>query len=172
MRKIKREDEGVSPVIATILMVAITVVLAATLYMMLPKSQDTETTEAMSGRVNEVSDGWVIQIDAGSVAWESDKPMMYNTNTGASHNPSAGTTISAFNSANSDSGTALNIDNSGTDDDVYLIFNDNNGNGDIDGGDSFKITYQGSGTSSMDKNTIADQYEFRVSGTNLAVPLS
>nr|AGF93635.1 secreted protein containing Archaeal flagellin [uncultured organism] len=36
MKNIKRKEEGVSPVIATILMVAITVVLAATLYMMLP----------------------------------------------------------------------------------------------------------------------------------------
>lgn len=34
MRRLKRREEGVSPVIATILMVAITVVLAATLYMM------------------------------------------------------------------------------------------------------------------------------------------
>ncbi len=35
MRRLKRNEEGVSPVIATILMVAITVVLAATLWMML-----------------------------------------------------------------------------------------------------------------------------------------
>ncbi len=34
MKELKRNEEGVSPVIATILMVAITVVLAATLYMM------------------------------------------------------------------------------------------------------------------------------------------
>ncbi len=34
MKRLKRNEEGVSPVIATILMVAITVVLAATLYMM------------------------------------------------------------------------------------------------------------------------------------------
>ncbi len=34
MKELKRDEEGVSPVIATILMVAITVVLAATLYMM------------------------------------------------------------------------------------------------------------------------------------------
>ncbi|MGM0406170.1 MAG: archaellin/type IV pilin N-terminal domain-containing protein, partial [Thermoplasmatota archaeon] len=35
-RNILKNEEAVSPVIATILMVAITVVLAATLYMMLP----------------------------------------------------------------------------------------------------------------------------------------
>ncbi len=35
---VRKKEEGVSPVIATILMVAITVVLAATLYLMLPKT--------------------------------------------------------------------------------------------------------------------------------------
>ena len=39
----KKKDEGVSPVIATILMVAITVVLAASLYLMIPSVQDTNT---------------------------------------------------------------------------------------------------------------------------------
>ncbi|MFP4001858.1 MAG: archaellin/type IV pilin N-terminal domain-containing protein, partial [Thermoplasmata archaeon] len=34
MKRLNRNEEAVSPVIATILMVAITVVLAATLYMM------------------------------------------------------------------------------------------------------------------------------------------
>ena len=41
-RNILKNEEAVSPVIATILMVAITVVLAATLYMMLPSSEDQE----------------------------------------------------------------------------------------------------------------------------------
>ncbi|MFO7793145.1 MAG: archaellin/type IV pilin N-terminal domain-containing protein [Thermoplasmata archaeon] len=41
-RDVLKNDKAVSPVIATILMVAITVVLAATLYMMLPRSEDQE----------------------------------------------------------------------------------------------------------------------------------
>ena len=41
-RNVLKDDEAVSPVIATILMVAITVVLAATLYMMLPGAEETE----------------------------------------------------------------------------------------------------------------------------------
>ena len=45
-RNILKDDEAVSPVIATILMVAITVVLAATLYMMLPRGGDTSTPVA------------------------------------------------------------------------------------------------------------------------------
>jgi len=40
MKRLKRNEEGVSPVIATILMVAITVVLAATLWMMLDTDDD------------------------------------------------------------------------------------------------------------------------------------
>ena len=40
-RNVLKNKEAVSPVIATILMVAITVVLAATLYMMLPDAEDT-----------------------------------------------------------------------------------------------------------------------------------
>ncbi len=42
-RNIFRDESAVSPVIATILMVAITVVLAATLYMMLPSAEDAGT---------------------------------------------------------------------------------------------------------------------------------
>lgn len=41
---VRKKDEGVSPVIATILMVAITVVLAATLYLMVPNLQEGATT--------------------------------------------------------------------------------------------------------------------------------
>ncbi|MFO7793144.1 MAG: archaellin/type IV pilin N-terminal domain-containing protein [Thermoplasmata archaeon] len=42
-RNVLKDDKAVSPVIATILMVAITVVLAATLYMMLPSSEEQDT---------------------------------------------------------------------------------------------------------------------------------
>ena len=47
-RNILKNEEAVSPVIATILMVAITVVLAATLYMMLPGAEDAGTPVAGS----------------------------------------------------------------------------------------------------------------------------
>ena len=46
-----RDESAVSPVIATILMVAITVVLAATLYMMLPGADDDAGTP-VSGRIS------------------------------------------------------------------------------------------------------------------------
>ena len=52
MKKINRlrDESAVSPVIATILMVAITVVLAATLYMMLPGADETGTP--VSGNIS------------------------------------------------------------------------------------------------------------------------
>ena len=49
-RNILKDDKAVSPVIATILMVAITVVLAATLYMMLPGADDAGTP--VSGNIS------------------------------------------------------------------------------------------------------------------------
>lgn len=48
MKRRVLKNEAVSPVIATILMVAITVVLAATLYMMLPKGGDSGTQQSGS----------------------------------------------------------------------------------------------------------------------------
>jgi len=52
MERLKRNEEGVSPVIATILMVAITVVLAATLYMMVGDIGGDAST-AVAGRITD-----------------------------------------------------------------------------------------------------------------------
>ncbi|MFW6144071.1 MAG: archaellin/type IV pilin N-terminal domain-containing protein [Candidatus Natronoplasma sp.] len=52
MERLKRNEEGVSPVIATILMVAITVVLAATLYMMVGDIGG-DTTSSVAGRITD-----------------------------------------------------------------------------------------------------------------------
>ncbi|MFP3871716.1 MAG: archaellin/type IV pilin N-terminal domain-containing protein [Candidatus Aenigmatarchaeota archaeon] len=52
MERLKRNEEGVSPVIATILMVAITVVLAATLYMMVGDIGG-DTTSSTAGRITD-----------------------------------------------------------------------------------------------------------------------
>ncbi len=57
MKRRVLKNEAVSPVIATILMVAITVVLAATLYMMLPKGGDSGTQQSGSfGGTDKVQD--------------------------------------------------------------------------------------------------------------------
>ena len=151
MKNIKRKEEGVSPVIATILMVAITVVLAATLYMMLPSGNETDTTEAMSGRVTEVDDGYIIEIDSGSVNWANDKPRVYNTDTGVS------TTGSSWNEGTDRRFGNFSIGGS----DVPVIFNDNDGNDNINGGDTFKLT----------TSTNMDNYQFRIKDTSLQVNL-
>ena len=147
MKNIKRKEEGVSPVIATILMVAITVVLAATLYMMLPSGDSGDATEAMSGRVRDVSDGYIVEIDSGSVEWDADKPRLYNTDSGVA------TTADSWTSADPANGTfSLN---GGT---VYILFNDNDNNDEINGADTFKI---------VDMGNDLDNYEFRIKGTSL-----
>jgi len=56
MKRLNRKEEAVSPVIATILMVAITVVLAATLYMMVGDIGG-ETTEPLGMSLSEESTG-------------------------------------------------------------------------------------------------------------------
>jgi flagellin-like protein len=67
MRHIIREDEeAVSPVIATILMVAITVVLAAVLYVMVSGliGSPGSTPQIMGVRVQRSSDGtnWIVEV--------------------------------------------------------------------------------------------------------------
>ncbi|MEW5937299.1 MAG: archaellin/type IV pilin N-terminal domain-containing protein [Candidatus Thermoplasmatota archaeon] len=55
MKRVWKQKEGVSPVIATILMVAITVVLAAVLYTMVIKPQT--PTEFLVGSLTYIQDG-------------------------------------------------------------------------------------------------------------------
>jgi len=67
MNRIRKDNKGVSPVIATILMVAITVVLAGVLVVYLqtlPSSGgNVETTLGL--RCEKVTDGWLISITNG-----------------------------------------------------------------------------------------------------------
>ncbi len=172
MREIKRDTSGVSPVIATILMVAITVVLSATLYMMIDPGDQTEPPEAMSGRINSVSDGWVVQVDAGSVSWNTEKPIFYNVSSGASYKTSGTGDFEADTVANA---AQFDVNGGGTAD-LWVLWNDNNDNDDIDGGDSFKITYNDdtstiSGEADISKGYLENHYEFRLSNTNLGVSL-
>ena len=85
----KRSEEGVSPVIAVILMVAITVVLAAVLFVMVQQyTEDTPgSLEAMTLSMAETTDGWLITITAGSI--ENNTELSYyvlNTTTGTPAN--------------------------------------------------------------------------------------
>ncbi len=62
---VRKKEEGVSPVIATILMVAITVVLAATLYLMLPKSGTGGTTPPIKFVATKTgTTNWTLEVSA------------------------------------------------------------------------------------------------------------
>lgn len=70
-RKFVDADEAVSPVIAVILMVAITVVLAATVFVLVSDigSQTQTTQPAVSWTMDEIADRWEIAQAPNQVAW-------------------------------------------------------------------------------------------------------
>ncbi len=65
---VRKKEEGVSPVIATILMVAITVVLAATLYLMLPKSGPGSSNPNVGLAPQISADGTTVTVTVSSVS--------------------------------------------------------------------------------------------------------
>ena len=128
MKNIWKKEEGVSPVIAVILMVAITVVLAAVLYVMVSgmmTSTSTTPTGALDFTESSTTNGLYtgsfvslsksVKIDDASVTITDD-----NTGQSASQDPlDPGTTLAA--------GTGLN-----------LTYQDNNDNNKLDGGDTIR----------------------------------
>ncbi len=64
LRKCKYEEKGVSPVIGVILMVAITVVLAASLYLMLPKAnQEMNSTPPIMFNAHKLEgNNWTLDV--------------------------------------------------------------------------------------------------------------
>ncbi len=73
MKRLKRNEEGVSPVIATILMVAITVVLAATLWMMLDTGDEGDMP--LSATISGDYDGENLTIEFVSLGTPSTAPL-------------------------------------------------------------------------------------------------
>jgi len=65
----EEKKEAVSPVIAVILMVAITVVLAAVLFVMVQQYTEDQPggLEAMTFSVSQTQAGWLVKITAGSI---------------------------------------------------------------------------------------------------------
>ncbi len=155
-RNIFRREKAVSPVIATILMVAITVVLAATLYMMLPGAEDADRLVAMSGESRRVTNpwqGWLIEIHAGSVPYlDGEALILYHLDNG--------TII-----PDREEGTPPDGDYDPVEDGTfYYDFGDNNDNDRVDKGDTIRI-YDPEGT-------LVDRYQLRIKGTNLRVTLT
>lgn len=128
-------------------------------YMKLPS--DKKVTHALSGAIDQRSDGWLVEIAAGTVDWDEDSIQLYNSDTGSAetytnydHNPDTG-------DAN------LTFENIGEgDENVWVVWNDNDANGEITGGDSFRIEVEGGDTS-----VISNYWEFRIVDTYLQLDL-
>ena len=95
MKGMKKNDMGVSPVIAVILMVAITVVLAGVLYLWVSSLADTEgdveTINVKCELVNGVAaDTMTFEVMSGDIAW-ADYYVKIDGTTQTAETPAAGT---------------------------------------------------------------------------------
>ncbi len=153
-RNIWKKEEAVSPVIATILMVAITVVLAATLYMMLPGADEGDAVTAMSGSRSRSGDNWIISISAGNIPFNDGEDFrLYNPATGASLSPTGDIPLGSAGVVGFTYGNTT----------YPVFFNDNTNDGRVRGGDTIVIV-------SPERGDL-EGMEFRIAGTSLRVTL-
>ena len=137
---IRKDSEAVSPVIATILMVAITVVLAAVLYVMVLGFGGTSTTTpAASYSKATVTYGQkitIVSITKTDVPWDDVKIQLSDGTNIAEWSPAKANqlTVSSYNY----SPTAL-----GSITGVACVLTDVSGNGYVSGTDYFTLKYQG-----------------------------
>ncbi len=135
MKRCRKRDEAVSPVIATILMVAITVVLAGVLvvYLQTLPSGGGEVETALGLRATKTAQGnWTIEITSGSKTASSVTLQCVDPNTGQT-----------------DFSETL-TDMEPGDNNVNGVWYDNNGNNKLDAGDSI-LLHQDGGADSGDK---------------------
>ena len=118
---LKEKKEAVSPVIAVILMVAITVVLAAVLFVMVRQYTEDQPggLETLSGHVVETTAGWRVEIDGGSIEYTSSVTIYVK-------DAATGSIVAGY--TNADVGPGENI-----------THNDLQNTGYINGGDNFVI---------------------------------
>ncbi|MFO7992153.1 MAG: archaellin/type IV pilin N-terminal domain-containing protein [Thermoplasmata archaeon] len=136
MKRRVLKNEAVSPVIATILMVAITVVLAATLYMMLPKGGDSGTQQSGSFGGTEKTqdaDGYV----AYQIKFASFSPSRAISElTFRVESPNNGSSVVEFNADDDDTSVALTDNLAGH----TLTYTDQVDNQEVNSGDSITIS--------------------------------
>ena len=135
MKKIYRKEEGVSPVIATILMVAITVVLAATVYIMVaglggtsstPLSMNLSYDATGSNATKAVFD--VSMTNPSQTSYSNVKVTIKNSTSGKTGTVTLGT----------DGTGTVTVGANGLKYDISI--SDLNGNGKLDTGDQIVIT--------------------------------
>jgi flagellin-like protein len=139
---VRKDSEAVSPVIATILMVAITVVLAAVLYVMvLGFGADTTQTPTTTLSKMSVTDGWRLTIGqmTDDVSWDSVNLLVIagdDTYTWTGITATALTNSTSPGSAQTVTYAAANVGSLA----VTLKILDLSGNGKINGGDYLELT--------------------------------
>ncbi len=162
---VRKDSEAVSPVIATILMVAITVVLAAVLYVMvLGFGTDTSQTPTSSFDKSMITNGWKFEFVTVNedVSWD-----VIDVTIIAGSSVWSWTTIAA---ADLDGGTAYLMDYGTVTDTgatpltVTLKVMDLTGNGKVNGGDWMEITSSPAFSASVD-------YDLRVMYTETNQPM-
>jgi flagellin-like protein len=138
---VRKDSEAVSPVIATILMVAITVVLAAVLYVMvLGFGGTSQTTPAATYNKTTITDGQritIVSITKTDVSWDDVRVQLSDATNFAEWDPVAadldsGGAVSA--NLSSDTLGALT---------VWCTVFDNAGNGLVSGSDYFQVVCAG-----------------------------
>ena len=136
---IRKDSEAVSPVIATILMVAITVVLAAVLYVMVLGFGGTSTTTpAATYSKATITYGQkitIVSLTKTDVPWDDVKIQLSDGTTIAQWSPAKANqlTTTAYNYSTSTLGTLT----------VACVLTDVSGNGYVSGTDYFTLKYQG-----------------------------
>lgn len=130
---IRKDDQAVSPVIATILMVAITVVLAAVLYVMVSGLIGGTTTQSkpqISFTVSKITNGVDVLVAGAqpAVAYTNFKVNIQQSTLFGS----AGAVVQ------SPANTTVTVSGGGT---FYVLWQNPGGSGNIVGGDHFIVTY-------------------------------
>lgn len=166
---VRKDSEAVSPVIATILMVAITVVLAAVLYVMvLGFGADTTTTPTVTLNKTSVTDGWrfsVAAISSTEVSWEDVIVTVIQGTSAWSWDLSA---LTATDYLSNGTATLANFGMVAGTPDVTLKVMDLTGNGKCNGGDFVELTTETTGevfSGSLD-------YEFRLIYSETSSPMN
>jgi len=179
MKRLNRKEEAVSPVIATILMVAITVVLAATLYMMVGGFGENgdDITEPMSGSIEQRDDGWLASITSGSRDWAEDRVILFDTDAGVAIDANeVDTNYDEFEDPyGSTEGALFNFTHEELDflngAELTIRWNDNDDSGSFNSGDTFRIRWESDNDNDFDRDDF-DGYQLRIRGTTLELNLS
>jgi flagellin-like protein len=168
---VRKDAEAVSPVIATILMVAITVVLAAVLYVMvLGFGGDTGNTPQATYSTTTISNGkkvTILSMTANNVPWDDITIVVKDATTGSA------SWLPVKEDLNDNAGDSMNYTGKalGTLTVACWAF-DNIGNGLVDGGDYITLFTYGGATSFVSGVTYTVQFLYEPTGDQIGNPVT